>query len=85
VTANGETPGEDLAAPAIDAAASILIGRVLMLEAVLLGVDCWGLVTGESVGPLLLAETRRIVSLCEGGVSARALQTLQLGPDVQGS
>lgn len=81
IAATGLTLSHTLAAPAIDAAASILIGVVLMLEAVLLGVECRGLITGESVRPLLLAEIRRVVSLCEGGISVRALQTLQLGPD----
>ena len=50
----------------------------MMLEAVLLGVECRGLITGESVRPILLAEIRRIVSLCEGGISGGAGRGMHL-------
>jgi cation diffusion facilitator family transporter len=81
VAAAGLTLSHLLAAPAIDAAASILIGAILILEAGLLGVECRGLITGESARPLLQAEIRRVLSQCDEGVSAGEFQTLQLGPD----
>jgi cation diffusion facilitator family transporter len=81
VAAGGLALSYALSAPAIDAAASILIGMILMLEAALLGVECRSLITGESGRPMLIAEIRRIVSRCGDGLSANAIQTLQLGPD----
>ena len=81
VAAVGLTLSHYLAAPAIDAAASMLIGAILMVETVLLGVECRGLITGESARPILLAEIRRVVSRCDDSVSVQEFQTLQLGPD----
>lgn len=81
IAAGGLTLSHYLGVPAIDAAASILIGLILMLEAILLGVECRGLITGESARPILQADIRRIVSLCDDGGSVGEIQTLQLGPD----
>jgi cation diffusion facilitator family transporter len=81
VAAVGLTVSHLFHAPRFDAAASIVIGVILMLEAALLGVETRGLITGEAARPILLDRIREIVGRHAGIGDVSEIRTLQLGPD----
>jgi cation diffusion facilitator family transporter len=81
IAAAGITLGHVLGSPAIDGIASILIGLVLVIEAVLLGFECRGLIIGESARPIVIDAIHRVAERhADLGVIAQ-LRTLQLGAD----
>ena len=81
VAAIGLTLSHVLDAPRFDAAASIVIGVILMFEAALLGVETRGLITGEAARPVLIDRIREVVTHHDDIGSVEEIRTLQLGPD----
>jgi cation diffusion facilitator family transporter len=65
----------------LEAAASIAIGLVLMIEAGVLAVECRGLITGESARPVVVAQLREAITHHGGPLQIGAIRTLQLGPE----
>ncbi len=61
--------------------ASLLIGVVLMLEAVLLGFECRGLIIGEAARPRVIAGVRQVLARHPELGAVEAIRTLQLGPE----
>lgn len=64
-----------------DGLASILIGLVLMTEAIVLAVECRGLIIGEPVRPVVLEEVRRAIAHHAGDLAVASVRTLHLGPE----
>ncbi|HEY0190655.1 MAG TPA: cation diffusion facilitator family transporter, partial [Kofleriaceae bacterium] len=64
---------------AFDGAASILIGLVLCVEALLLGIECRGLIIGESARPIVVDRIRALITEHAGDLTIGELRTLQLG------
>jgi cation diffusion facilitator family transporter len=81
VAAIGLTLSHLLDAPRFDAAASIAIGLILMLDAGLLGVETRGLITGEAARPILIDRIREVVARHRDIGAVGEIRTLQLGPD----
>jgi divalent metal cation (Fe/Co/Zn/Cd) transporter len=81
VAAVGLTLSHVLDAPRLDAVASIVIGVILLLEAVLLGIETRGLITGEAVRPILLEKIREVVARHGDLGAVEEIRTLQLGPE----
>ncbi len=67
--------------PAFDAAASIVIGGLLITVAVVLGRETWSLLVGESAAPELVRSIREIAVARPGVLDAREPRTMHLGPD----
>jgi cation diffusion facilitator family transporter len=67
--------------PGFDAGASIIIGLVLMVEAMILAVECRGLIVGESARPIVIERVRRAVTHHAGDLGVVHIRTLQLGPE----
>lgn len=81
IAALGLTASHLFGLPILDAAASVLIGLVLTLEAVLLGFECRGLIIGEAARPLVIAGVRRVLTRHPEIGPVDAVRTLQLGPE----
>ena len=81
VAALGLTASHLLGLPILDGVASVLIGLVLILESVLLGFECRGLIIGEAARPLVIAGVRRVLARHPELGPVDAVRTLQLGPD----
>lgn len=70
-----------LALPVIDSIASVVIGCVLVLEATVVGIECRGLIIGESARAPVVERIREVIAgHPEVGVLF-GLRTLHLGPD----
>lgn len=67
-------------APA-EAIASILIGAVLAGEAIILAVECRGLIIGEAARPVVVAQLQRAIDAHAGPLRVGSVRTLTLGPD----
>jgi cation diffusion facilitator family transporter len=67
--------------PRIDGAASIAIGLILALVAVLLARESKGLLIGERADPAVVATIRRIVTAYPGIVSVNHVRTIHTAPD----
>jgi cation diffusion facilitator family transporter len=65
----------------LDGVASIVIGAVLMAEALILAIECRGLIVGEAARPLVVERVRRAIAHCAGDLGIRKIRTLQLGPE----
>lgn len=70
-----------LGVPELDSIASILIGGVLVLEAILIGIECRGLIIGEAARPLVVDRIRESIMKHGELAALNELRTLQLGPD----
>lgn len=81
IAAVGVTLGHFLEMPAIDGIASIMIGIVLMLEALLLGFECRGLIIGEGARPVVVDKIRHLIDQHTDVGKLEDLRTLQLGPE----
>lgn len=81
VAAAGLALGHHFHTPAFDAGASIVIGLILVAEAWLLGVECRGLIIGETARPLVVEGIRRVAAGHAELGEIDGLRTLQLGPD----
>jgi cation diffusion facilitator family transporter len=71
---------EALDMPELDAAASIVIGLILAITAMLLAYESKGLLVGESARPAVLRGVREIVSGQSGVSGVNELLTMHLGP-----
>jgi cation diffusion facilitator family transporter len=67
--------------PRIDGAASIAIGAILALVAVLLARESKGLLIGERADPHVIATIRRIVEAYPAIVSVNHVRTIHTAPD----
>lgn len=67
--------------PRIDGAASIVIGAILALVAVLLARESKGLLIGERADPEVIATIRRIVDNYPAIVSVNHVRTIHTAPD----
>ena len=81
IAALGVTLSHYLGAPPFDAVASILIGIVLVFEAMLLGYECRGLIIGEAARPLVIDRIRCVAARHPELGPVEELRTMQLGPD----
>lgn len=66
---------------AFDGIASILIGLVLAIEALVLAIECRGLIIGEPARPAVVEEIEKSIAEHAGGLKIRGVRTLQLGPE----
>lgn len=64
-----------------DGLASILIGVVLVLTALLLAIESKSLLIGESADPLVEAEIRNLLRAEQRILSVNEVATLHMGPD----
>jgi cation diffusion facilitator family transporter len=69
-----------LGMPVLDGVASIIIGSILALTAVLLAYECKGLLIGESAGRNVVEDIRRRVADAEGVARVNEVLTMHLGP-----
>jgi cation diffusion facilitator family transporter len=67
--------------PAFDGAASLLIGLMLAVVAVILGAECRGLIVGERALPDVVAGARGLLSGHPAVREVREVNTMQIGPD----
>jgi divalent metal cation (Fe/Co/Zn/Cd) transporter len=65
----------------IDGIASISIGLVLMIEALVLAIECRGLIIGEPARPVVIEQVRRSIATHAGDLPVGEIRTLHLGPD----
>jgi len=72
--------GETLDMPRLDAVASLVIGAILAVTAVLLAYECKGLLVGEAAAAEVVAGIRRLVGAMPGIARVNELLTLHLGP-----
>jgi cation diffusion facilitator family transporter len=82
IAAAGVTLAHVLENPMYDAFASLLIGALLVLVAIILGRETWSLLIGESASPELVDDIRRIAAKQPGLLEVKAPRTLHLGPDI---
>jgi cation diffusion facilitator family transporter len=80
VAAVGLALAAALGAPALDGVASILIGLILGVTAVLLAYECKGLLIGEGARPALVAGVHRIVTAERGIIRTNEVLTMHMGP-----
>ena len=66
---------------AFDGIASILIGVVQMAEAIVLAIECRGLIIGEPARPIVLDQIRTSIRRHAGSLHVGDIRTLQLGPE----
>jgi cation diffusion facilitator family transporter len=81
VAALGLTLARLLAVPEIDGIATIVIGLVLFIEALILGRECRSLIVGETARKPLVARIRGIVEGHQLLGARGKLRTLQLGAE----
>ncbi len=67
--------------PWLDGLASILIGALLCISALIMVYESMGLLVGEGMEPATLAELRKIISADPAVQQVRDLLTLYLGPE----
>jgi cation diffusion facilitator family transporter len=82
LAAVGVTLAHVLGNPMYDAMASLAIGGLLVVVAVILGRETWSLLTGESASPELVESIRHIARTHSEWLEVKAPRTLHLGPDV---
>ena len=66
--------------PVLDGVASVLIGLILALTAVLLAYECKGLLIGESASNRIVEGIRTTVAAAEGVARINEVLTMHLGP-----
>ncbi len=81
IAAIGIAAAETLGMPVLDGVASILIGIVLAITAVLLAIESKSLLIGERATPALVEAICRIAKEEPGVVHANSALTAQLAPD----
>lgn len=67
--------------PVLDGIASILIGVLLATVAVILSVECKGLLLGESASPKTLEGIRKIIEENDGIIAVNEILTMHMGPE----
>lgn len=73
--------GQYFGNPAFDAGASILIGLILAATAILLAIECKGLLIGEGASREVIAGIEEIIESRSGILRVNELLTMHLGPD----
>ena len=73
--------GQALDLPELDGVASIVIGVILALTAILLAYESKGLLIGEGASPQVLSGVRKIVGNKPGIDRVNELLTMHLGPE----
>lgn len=76
----GVAMSERLQMPVLDGVASLLIGAVLIVTAILLGRECLGLIVGEGAEPEKLESIRKVTERQPGVLHVRDLLTMYFGP-----
>jgi divalent metal cation (Fe/Co/Zn/Cd) transporter len=66
--------------PVLDGVASVLIGLILALTAVLLAYECKGLLIGESASNRIVEGIRTTAAAAEGVARINEVLTMHLGP-----
>ena len=64
----------------LDGAASIVIGVILAMTAVVLAIECKGLLLGEAAAPEVVADVRAHVARFEAVERINELRTMHMGP-----
>lgn len=67
--------------PVLDGIASILIGVLLATVAVILSVECKGLLLGESASPQTLEGIGKIIEGNDGIIAVNEILTMHMGPE----
>jgi cation diffusion facilitator family transporter len=70
-----------LGIPALDGVASILIGVILAITAMLLAYETKGLLIGESASPEIVSSIRELIAEAEGVDKLNEIRTLHRGPN----
>jgi divalent metal cation (Fe/Co/Zn/Cd) transporter len=70
-----------LGIPALDGVASILIGVILAITAMLLAYETKGLLIGESASPEIVRDIRALIAEAEGVDKLNEIRTLHRGPN----
>ncbi len=82
LAATGITLAHVLGLPVFDAAASIMIGLLLLVVGIILGRETWSLLVGESASDELVRSVQCIARAQRGVADARSPRTLHLGPEL---
>jgi len=72
--------GQALHMPVLDGVASVVIGILLALVAVILSIECKGLLIGESARSSTVQGIRALVAACDGIDGINEILTMHLGP-----
>jgi cation diffusion facilitator family transporter len=72
---------EHLHMPALDGAASIVIGVILAVTAAMLAYECKGLLIGEAASPAVITSIHKTAAAQEGVNSVNEVLTMHLGPE----
>jgi divalent metal cation (Fe/Co/Zn/Cd) transporter len=81
VAAAGLALGEILEIPELDGAASVVIGLILAVTALLLAIECKGLLLGEATHPEVIAGIRRLITAHPAILTTNEILTMHMGPD----
>ena len=77
----GLAVGQILAIPELDGAASVVIGLILAVTALLLAIECKGLLLGEATHPEVIADIRRLVADHPAILTTNEILTMHMGPE----
>jgi len=72
---------QHLGIPELDGVASIMIGIILAITAMLLAYETKGLLIGESASPEIVADIRELIGEVEGVDKLNEIRTLHRGPN----
>ncbi len=81
VAAVGLALGQILAVPELDGAASVVIGLILAVTALLLAIECKGLLLGEAAHPEVVADIRRLIADHPSILTTNEILTMHMGPE----
>jgi cation diffusion facilitator family transporter len=81
VAAAGLALGQILEIPELDGAASVVIGLILAVTALLLAIECKGLLLGEATHPEVIAGIRRLITAHPAILTTNEILTMHMGPD----
>ena len=81
VAAAGLALGQILAIPELDGAASVVIGLILAVTALLLAIECKGLLLGEAAHPEVIAEIPRLAADHPAILTTNEILTMHMGPE----
>ncbi len=73
--------GQILAIPELDGAASVVIGLILAVTALLLAIECKGLLLGEATHPEVIANIRRLIADHPAILTTNEILTMHMGPE----
>ena len=81
VAAVGLALGQIFAIPELDGAASVGIGFILAVIALLLAVECKGLLLGEATHPEVITDIRRLVADHPAVLTTNEILTMHMAPE----